>query len=166
MAMTPTPKLNLETLGAAASEVIQLLKGYGPHVGSREMLLDPILFGFLSGRFRHMKRQHHINGPSSRPKRIDYRYGTYNPVVIEFAVRPPKGGSQLYGSQNRAELDKLIQVPASKARYRVLLLIDLHRKPLQQNALEANYSKVGKPASSATVSVLYVHRSASYDFSW
>src|SRR5438093_1461614 len=123
--------MNLDDIKRSALRVLKLLDDYsGGHVGRREMLLDPILYGYLEGRFSHMARQHYVylHG-SANPKRIDFRYGTHNPVVIEFAVRSPAGGGTLYGSQNRSELRKLCRVTQAEARLRVMLLIDLHTAP-------------------------------------
>src|SRR5437870_7749410 len=85
--------VNLADIKKATLRVLRLLEDYsGGHVGRREMLLDPILYGYLEGCFGHLSRQHyvHLHG-GVNPRRIDFRYGTHNPVVIEFAVRPPGG---------------------------------------------------------------------------
>jgi hypothetical protein len=124
----------------------------------------------LVGRFRDVTRQHHIKiGKSMKPHRIDFRCGTTNPVVIEFAVRPPTGGGTLYGSQNRSELNKLCRVKKSTARLRVLLLIDLHSEPLDEVGLRATYKTIRSgPGAFArhSVRVLYVHRGCSFNFPW
>lgn len=103
--------MTLDSIRDAAVRVVRLLDDYsGGHVGKREMLLDPILYGYLQGRFGSMTRQHHVQFyGAAKPKRIDFRHGTSNPTVIEFAVRPPSGHATLYGSQNRSELQKTLQ---------------------------------------------------------
>jgi hypothetical protein len=163
--------MNLEQLQQASRRVISLLDDYtGTHVGRREMLLDPVLYGYLEGRFSQITRQHHVRlHSSSHPKRIDFRSGTTNPVVIEFAVRPPTGGPELYGSQNRSELRKLCRVTKSAARLRVLLLIDLYSEPLLKSSLKPTYDKQNSGQGNFkrhSVRILYVHRKEQYNFLW
>ncbi len=163
--------MNLSEIKSAALTVLKLLDDYsGGHVGRREMLLDPILYGYLEGCFGHLSRQRyvHLHG-SIKPKRIDFRYGTHNPVVIEFAVRPPGGGGTLYGSQNRSELRKLCRVTRVSARLRVMLLVDLHTTPLVRANLKATYDTETSGAGNFkrhSVRVLYVHRETQYHFLW
>jgi hypothetical protein len=163
--------MNLENIKHATIAVLSLLDDYsGNNVGSREMLLDPILYGFLSGRFGHMSRQHYVylHG-SNNPKRIDFRHGTHNPVVIEFAVRSPQGGGTLYGSQNQSELRKLCRVTHTSARLRVLLLIDLYAAALHKADLKATYDLITTGAGNFTrrsVRVVYVHKDSQYHFLW
>ncbi len=163
--------MNLVPIRESALRVLDLLLDYsGGHVGSREMLLDPILYGYLEGRFGHMQRQHYVQVRGrSKPKRIDFRRSTENPVVIEFVVRPPTGPGTLYESQNHSELRKLCRVKPSAARLRVLLLIDLHSTPLQRDTLKPTYdAKNSGPGrfKRSSVRVLYVHRDLQYDFLW
>ena len=134
------------------------------------MLLDPILYGYLQGRFGGMSRQHwvHIHG-RQRPHRIDFRIGGNNPIVIEFAVRPPDGGTTLYGSQNRSELRKLARVSRATARLRVLLLIDLSPTPILRVKLEPTYDDQNAGRGNFTrhsVRVIYVHTQSTYNFLW
>src|SRR5436305_1954049 len=130
--------MNIADLIDSARKVASVLKDYsGGHVGRREMLLDPILYGYLHGRFKRLSRQHWVRlHGRPRPQRIDFRAGGSNPVVIEFAVRPPHGGASLYGSQNRSELRKLTRVTRTSARLRVLLLIDLAPAAIPLNNLK------------------------------
>jgi hypothetical protein len=163
--------MKLALLRDSTLRVLELLLDYsGSHVGSREMLLDPILYGYLEGRLGHMQRQHYVQvRGKSKPKRIDFRHGTENPVVIEFAVRPPTGGGQLYGSQNSSELRKLCRIKQTAARLRVLLLIDLHSTPLEKDSLKLTYdSQNSGPVrfKRNSVRVLYVHRDLQYSFLW
>src|SRR5262245_9155199 len=99
--------MNIANIQEAAAEIIKIVGDYTnkPH---REMLIDPILFGYLRGAFDNVERQHKVRVYGSRkPKRIDFRQGGTNPVVLELAVRPPGGGGHLLGGQNTSELRKL-----------------------------------------------------------
>ncbi|SRR5258708_16969961 len=163
--------MNLAQLQDAAFEVVSILEDYaGPHVGSREMLLDPVLYGYLKGRFGKISRQHYVRlHATTHPRRIDFRSGTSNPVVIEFAVRPPSGSGTLYGSQNRSELRKLCRVTKSAARLRVLLLIDLHSTSMPRHVLKPTFDSQSSGPGNFTrhsVRVLYVHRTLQYHFLW
>jgi hypothetical protein len=163
--------VTLNGIRDAAIRVVRLLGDYsGGHVGKREMLLDPILYGYLQGRFGSMTRQHHVQFyGAANPKRIDFRHGTSNPTVIEFVVRPPSGHATLYGSQNRSELRKLCRVPQTTARRRILLLVDLHATPMRRDNLKASYDREGSgPGNFArhSVRVMYVHRDQQFDFLW
>ncbi len=101
--------MNIADITTASKDIIAMLGEYH-NAPRREMHLDPMLYALLKGRFTHIARQHHVRiYGSPRPKRIDFRYGGSNPVVIEFAVRPPNGGGQLYGTQNVSELQKIMQ---------------------------------------------------------
>jgi hypothetical protein len=161
--------MTIQSITDATHCVVELLSDYfGGHVGRREMLLDPILYGYFQGRFGHMERQHYIHMYGSHiPQRIDLRFGTDRPVVLEFAVRPPSGGGTLYGSQNRSELRKLCR--AENATMRVLLLIDLSRKPHRVDNLRRSYlSQNGGPGNfeRRSVRVIYVSNEIQYNFLW
>jgi hypothetical protein len=163
--------MNLSNLRESARLVVSLLEDYaGSHVGGREMLLDPVLYGYLHGRFGGVTRQHHVRFHGRhRPSRIDFRHGTSNPVVIEFAVRPPSGHATLYGSQNRSELRKLCRVSQTTARLRVLLLIDLYFTPMNRETLKATYDREGSGPGNfirRPVRVIYVHRDREFNFLW
>ena len=106
---------------------------------------------------------------SSKPGRIDFRIGSTNPAVIELVVCPKRGGGNLYGSQNRAELSKLVRIPQSKARLRVLLLIDLSPNGVHKSRLKRTYDLINSGPGKFprfSVRVVYVHRSHCYDFIW
>lgn len=163
--------MNIEAITDSAHCVICLLRDYsGRHVGRREQLLDPILYGYLQGRFGNMSRQHWVHMHARpRPQRIDFRCGGNNPVVIEFAVRPPEGGTELYGSQNRSELRKLCRVSQASARLRVLLLIDLSLDPIHRDNLQPSYDEQSSGAGNFprhSVRVIYVHLESRYNFLW
>jgi hypothetical protein len=155
--------VNISDIVEAGKEVIFLLSRYSnaPH---REMKIDPALFGYLRGKHGPVDRQHpvHLYGgkQGKRAKRIDYRLGGSNPVVLEFAVRPPTGGGTLLGSQNASELRKLCRVSDTEARLRALLLVDLYREPHDIDSLWDTYDRVstgpGRYKRSG-VRVIYVH---------
>jgi len=135
-----------------------------------ERKLELLLLGLFQERFGHMSREQHIRlHGSTRPSRIDLRYGTSNPVVFELAVRPKSGGQQLEARQNKTELAKLTRVRTSETRSRVLLLVDLHRDPIHQTRLRALYlaQNAGRGRFKRhRVRVIYVHRELQYDFPW
>lgn len=164
------PQLTIQAIKQAARDVLKLLSEYkGGNVPSREMLIDPVLYALLLGRNEKIKRQHPISGKKKKPKRIDFRSGGTNPVMLEFAVRPPAGGGQLYGSQNASELRKLTKVSQTQARTRVLLLLDLCPEPLKVDNLRATYSQVNSGPGKFkrhSVRVIYVHREVDADFPW
>lgn len=141
------------------------------HAGpKREMLIDPALYAYLRATGRPVSRQFHAHLPNAqRPPRIDFRVGGSNPVLIEFAVRPPEGGSQLYGSQNRTELHKLCRFSNQQAKLRALILIDLAREPLSQDNLKLTYDKIHAGRGRFQrhpVKVIYAHADATCSFKW
>jgi hypothetical protein len=159
--------MNRDEIALAAQTVMRLLGQYSnaPH---REMLVDPALYAFLEAKFGKMTRQMPIRLGDSH-KRIDFRHGGSNPVAIEFAVRPPKGGGQLYGSQNASELRKLSRLSQTKAKLRALLLMDLHSTPHDETDLARTYENVTLGPGRYVrrpVSVIYVHESGSWQFTW
>lgn len=159
--------MNREHIARTAEAVMRMLGEYtnGP---KREMLVDPALYAYFSARFGKMRRQVPIMLGTSA-KRIDYRHGGLNPVAIEFVVRPPTGGGQLYGSQNRSELRKLSRLPQTKAKLRALLLMDSHSTPLDHAALRATYEVVTLGPGNyirMPVSVIYVQDGTSFQFVW
>jgi hypothetical protein len=161
--------MNTKEILQAGIDVIALMDEYHnrPH---QEMLVDPVLYALLSGRFGYMQRQHCVPVyGATKPSRIDYRYGGTNPVVIEFAVRPPAGGGHLHGSQNVSELRKLCRVRITKAKLRALLLLDLSAHPLDIDDLEVTYARqTSGPGNFERniVRVIYVHRKVTGDFRW
>ncbi len=68
--------------------------------------------------------------------------------------------AQLYAKQNKRELEKLKQVPQSKAKNRYLLLLDLCGEH-NLTTLKVGYLKtLPRHNGSAAVRVVYVRRSA------
>ena len=161
--------LNIKEIKDATQVVMDLLGEY-TNAPRNELPIDPILYSYLHGRFDSMQRQHyvHLYG-SDKPKRIDFRYGGSNPVVMEFAVRPPTGGAQLTAKQNLTELRKLCRVTRNEAKLRSLLLIDLYWKPQDKEKLKMAYdlehAGPGK-FERHPVRVIYVHKQETFDFSW
>ena len=163
--------MNIEGITDSAHGVVALLREYsGDHVGRREMLLDPILFGYLQGRYGNVSRQHPVQMHGhTHAHRIDFRIGGNNPVVMEFAVRPPNGGGNLYGSQNRPELRKLARVTATSARLRLLLLVDLSDAPILRVNLKPTYDEQNAGPGNFvrhSVRIIYVQANSSYNFLW
>jgi hypothetical protein len=136
----------------------------------REMLIDPALYAWFLATTPSVARQYHVHLPGLvNPARIDFRIGGPNPVLVEFAVRPPGGASQLYGSQNKDELRKLTRFSNQKAKLRALLLIDLHQDPIVKESLKATYDKVHAGFGNFDrhpVKVIYTHREDAYSFKW
>lgn len=161
--------MNIEDIIEAGEEALHLLARYSnaPH---REMLIDPALFGYLRGKHGPVDRQHNVYVYGDvRPKRIDYRLGGNNPVVLEFAVRPATGGGNLLGSQNRSELRKLCRVSTAEARLRALLLLDLYHQPHDLESLWDTYERVATGPGRYTrngVRVIYVHEDVNDTYLW
>jgi hypothetical protein len=137
-----------------------------------ERQLDPLFYAYLKGRHSTIKvsRQVHVHFVNkSHPSRVDFRLGGSNPTLLELAVRPPGGFQELMGPQNKKELRKLSKFPQTKAKRRILLLLDLRETPLHKVNLKASYASVhagpGKKGRHA-VTVVYVHARTDYWFSW
>ena len=163
--------MNIKQITKAARTVHRLIDGYSSDSEKkREMRQDPLLFGFFEARFGKMSRQKHIFiGPGAHPKRVDFRHGGQNPALIEFAVRPPDGWAELYGTANKDELNKLTRFPTSKAKLRVLLLFDFVGTPIRKEKLKESFDRIrssrGKYRRYA-VQVIYVHGTIAYGFRW
>jgi hypothetical protein len=160
--------VTIESLIEATQTILRLLQHYS-NPPDREMLLDAMLYAHLEGKFGKMSRQFRARLPGRPGARIDFRRGTVAPTLVEFAVRPPKGGGQLYGSQNRSELCKLTRIPQSRARRRYLLLVDLSQYEMSKSNLRATYEKVSSGPGNFKrhpVRVVYVSRSNAYHFKW
>ena len=161
--------MNVESLKRIGTDIAVLLQEYsnGPH---REMLLDPTLFAYLRASGRSVERQYHAHLPGAKkPPRIDFRVKSPNAVLIEFAVRPPMGGAQLYGSQNKSELRKLCRFNNSAAKLRALLLVDLHHTPHDKSTLKATYNFINAGKGKFErfpVQVIYTHASTAFSFKW
>jgi hypothetical protein len=161
--------VNIHTLTNIGLDIAHMIRDYhgGP---TREMLIDPALYAYLRATGRSVERQFHAHLPGAKkPPRIDFRIKHPNPVLIEFAVRPPGGGAQLYGSQNKPELRKLCRFDNARAKLRALLLIDLAAQPIAESALKATYDAIDAGRGQFKrfpVKVVYTHVALAYAFKW
>jgi len=159
--------MRIDQLASATTDVIRLRDEYhSPPVG--ELAFEFAHYAYLQGCFGKMSRQFPIR-IRNRPHRIDLRYGGTNPVVVELALRPPQGGGQLYGSQNRTELRKLTRVRQTRARRRVLLLADLSHHPIGQGKLRATYDPINAGRGRFgryPVRVVYARDDGWFSFLW
>jgi hypothetical protein len=163
--------MNHTQLKSAVHHLLELREHYTSGRASSEGALDFPFYSYLEARFGSMSRQYHIHiAGRQRAQRIDYRQGTSNPTLIEFAVRPPSGGTQLYGYGNDSELRKLCRIPPSKAKRRILLLLDLSHHPIPRAKLKRTYDAVHSGRGGAfrrrTVSVIYFHHDLQYTIHW
>ena len=53
--------MNIEEVTAAGVEILHLLQDYHRPPAHREMLIDPILYAYMKGRFGPVTRQHHVS---------------------------------------------------------------------------------------------------------
>lgn len=156
-----------ETLMETSKHILKLASHYkgAPH---REMRLDGLVYGVLNTKFG-VSRQYHVGSkkPQKKPKRIDFRQGGSNPVVIEFVVRTAHNKNEAYGGQNKDELYKLARQANAKARY--LLILDIAAEPITINRLKDSFSKFNHQRGRGPkmrVRVLYVHQKNNYSFLW
>ncbi|MHB8644150.1 MAG: hypothetical protein ACYDA3_14840 [Gaiellaceae bacterium] len=157
--------MNIDDIVEAAHDTLAMMSEY-KGAGQGEFGADRIFYGLLQGRFGHMTRQHRVAAG-----RIDFRYGTYNPVVIEIVLRKPHDArATLFARTNRSELRKLTKVQPSTARLRALLLLDRALDRIQEADLRGSYANehAGRGRFGRhVVRVIYVHRNDSdYHFRW
>lgn len=161
--------MNIATVKLIAREVLQILGEYH-NPSERELHVDAVLMAVLRGRQIPVERQHWIRlKNSTRPHRIDFRIGSSNPVLVELAVRSVHNRGSLCGSVNQSELDKLCRVPSSRAKLRVLLLLDFLAAPLSREVLSRSYEPLHAGRGNfqrSSVRIVYVHREAEFDFVW
>ena len=133
----------------------------------KEGIIHHLLFGAMESVFGHMEREYLA---SRGQERIDFRYGTSNPRVIELVVRDPIHRNQHYGTQNRSELRKLYRVSNAKARARILLILDASGLgPFRKVNLERSFRSVHGERGRFrrySVTVHYVHLNTDYRFRW
>jgi len=134
----------------------------------KEGIIHHILFGALETKFGYMEREYL---PAAGQDRIDFRYATSNPRVIELVVRDPLHSNQHYGSENRSEINKLCLVSTNKARTRILLILDASgvSQPFSKGRLKVSYDRVKSTRGNYKrypVSVIYVHPKLDYRFTW
>jgi hypothetical protein len=161
--------MNVQNLRHIGQDLARLVRDYhgGP---KREMLIDPALYAWLRAAGRTVERQFHAHLPrAKRPPRIDFRIKGPNAVLLEFAVRPPNGGGELYGSQNTKELRKLTRFSNNAAKLRALLLIDLHHAAHDIASLKASYDRINAGRGHFArhpVKVIYAHAELTHVFKW
>lgn len=150
----------------------------GPICGSKprsfaEAEVSRMLHAYLLGRYGGVWPECPV-GFGKKKRAIDFRFGDrphgLNPCALELAVRNTEHGQQLSAVQNKTELEKLSRYPESKAKTRVLLLIDLGHQPIPQKTLQRGYDGLKHLGRGnfqrRSVSVLYVHRDLNYRFIW
>ena len=163
--------MNVATLQKIGQDIARMVQDYsgGPR---REMLIDPAVYAYLRATAdgRGVERQYHAHLPNQqRPARIDFRVKNPNAVLIEFAVRPPRGGGHLCGSQNLSELRKLTRFSNVAAKLRALLLIDLAADPYDLASLKATYDETHAGKGRFVrypVKVIYAHAKVAFAFKW
>ena len=172
--LRPSTYVDEQQVQDAARAVLHLRGGYSHYVAKQfgERSLNLALYSYLYARYPSTTREHPVAiGNSSKPKRVDFRIGGANPVLIEFAYRKPGQSKQpLQGPHNASELRKLGRFPTSQAKRRILLLVDGSKTAIPKSELKGTYDSVtrgqgGKSVRHA-VTVLYVHKDADYRFAW
>jgi len=132
---------------------------------TKERWLHGVVLGLLEASIGDMQSEFLFD---SSIKRIDFRHGSSNPDVIELVVRV--NGGELYGSQNISELKKLCKIPYSRARRRILLLLDAsYLSSIRKRDLKRTYSNLTAGKGRFTrnqVTVMYIHPETEYSFRW
>ena len=96
--------ISISNIKYATRDIIRMLDDYHESHDKREMRIDAMVYAYFEVAFGEMSRQHWVRMHSKpNPQRIDFRHGTSNPVVIEFAVRTDQSVGTIYGSQNASE---------------------------------------------------------------
>lgn len=155
--------MSIQEIKRAAIEFLNIIRNSNlqPH-GERDIAFP--FCNHLDEQFGNIKRE-----LSVQKGRIDIRIGGTNPIVMELAVKPQKGGRQLYGPQNSPELRKLCRIPQARARLRILLLMDLYETPYDRSQLQTTYNGINAgPGRFERISVriIYVHKDHQFDFLW
>jgi hypothetical protein len=135
---------------------------------SQERSLHLVVLGLLEAKIGYMKSEFQVG--KSRRTRIDFRHGGTNPALIELAVRSIEHGNELYGPMNESELRKLCKITSTKAKRRLLLLLDPSRlPPIEKNAMRKSYASVSSGRGKfprEPVTIVYVHPALEYSFQW
>jgi hypothetical protein len=135
-----------------------------------ERWLHAVVLGLSEERLGGMQIEYPVGTSSAitKPKSLDFRHGGSNPAVIELVVRVH--GNELYGSQNVGELMKLCKISSTKARRRILLLLDPSgQEPIEKSSLKASYEQIRSGRGNfprETVAIAYVHPRSEYLFEW
>jgi hypothetical protein len=110
-----------------AKEVLSTVAEYKNRGQYSEKHLELVLLALLRRHFTTVDTQVVSALPaavgSKKQNQIDFRVGTTNRVVLEFAVRTKKHGNEHHVSQNKPELRKLTHERVAKVRY--LLILDV-----------------------------------------
>jgi hypothetical protein len=162
--------LTIDILKETGRKALHLTKSLSENK-TKESWLHGVVLGLLEASIGNMQSEFQVKVPSAttkKPKRIDFRHGSNNPDVIELVVNAR--GHEFYGSQNKSELQKLCRIPYSKARRRILLVLDpSRREPMHKNTLRMSYLGVGTGRGKFerhTVTIVYVHPKKDYSFKW
>ena len=160
---------NVTTIKESAKDFLKVLDAYR-NPPKTERGLDIALFAYFFARFSNVTRQFNVIMPQSQaPHRIDFRFGGTNPILLEFALRPRSGGGHLLAPNNKSELRKLSRIPPSRARVRVLLVIDLRKRVEPLDRLKRNYENFHLGRGNFPrhgVRVVYVHPQQTETFFW
>ncbi len=131
----------------AAFAAIEEIVRRGRYTRTTERRIEPLVFGILQARWGALRREVRAEDPGRDRPRIDFRFGSTNPIVIELAVRPRAGGQQLEASQNGPELS--------------LVLLDFGDAPLSISRLREDYTarvRTTDRMGPNPIHVIYVHR--------
>lgn len=156
--------LTIRTITRIGKSALRLAKTF-PEYRRGERVLQGVVLGLLEGTVGKMGQEKNTTWG-----RVDFRHGGTNPVLIELAIRDPYHANELYGGQNRDELNKLCRIPYKRAKLRCLLLLDASGlDPIPKRRLKASYDKVSSTPGRferSAVRVVYVHHDVSYHFLW
>jgi hypothetical protein len=148
--------LSAARLADAAAEVCAMARRYSPVGG--ELHVDRILYGYLQAAYGYVRRQYAVE-VDGQLMRIDFYRGTRQATAIELAVRRAGAGeSALLPKANAPEIRKLRRLPPSRARTRVLLLMDFGAKQIAEPTLRSAYSDLARDPAERAIEVIYVRR--------
>ena len=146
--------LNSAVIQSVAESVFGLVP-YLTDSQYNERWIQGLVLGLLEAKVGHMQVEHGVYGG-----RIDLRHGGSNPVLIELVT--VIHGTEHYYLQNFDELQKLRRVSYSKAKRRILLILDFTEHPFSKQRLLDNYTKYGSGAGRFErnpVAIMYFHQS-------
>ena len=153
--------LRLETLTEAGRLTFNIIRTLTTNRAYDERWLHGVVLGILEAKVGDMQYEFPIVGG-----RIDMRHGTSNPDVVELVV--VRRGNEWHASQNLSELQKLCSVPYSRARRRILLILDPFGEPVPEQQMRQNYANNAMRGifERRTVTIIYVNPRAEYTFRW
>lgn len=135
----------------------------------------PLVIAYLKGRVPKIQTEVSTTGGD-----IDFRVGGTNPALLELAVAPralkdscapdvafPGHGkaTQLYATQNKSELKKLLAITQAQAKGRFLLLLDLMDAHTKDRLKELYAAEAVKLPSIRPARIVYVSRNKTFHFS-